>query len=156
MKGIIKVTGLSPHAIWFIVGAALIAIEIFMVPGTGILFAGLGAITVGGVVIAGWVEVVSGQFILFFLSTAIWAALLWKPLKKLMNSSNSGYSDIVGDTAVVHVESLEKGKRGQVKWAGTIMNCEIAPQENTEKILPGTEVTITEVSKGILLVKKIP
>ena len=156
MKGLIKVTGLSPHAIWFIVGAALIAIEIFMVPGTGILFAGLGAITVGGVVIAGWVEVVSGQFILFFLSTAIWAALLWKPLKKLMNSGNSGYSDIVGDTAVVHAESLEKGKRGQVKWSGTIMNCEIAPQERPEKILPGTEVTITEVSKGILLVKRIP
>ena len=73
-----------------------------------------------------------------------------------MNSGNSGYSDIVGDTAVVHGESLEKGKRGQVKWSGTIMNCEIAPQENIEKILPGTDVTIAEVSKGILLVKRIP
>ena len=149
-------TGLSPHAIWFIAGAALIAIEIFMVPGTGILFAGLGAITVGGVVVAGWVEAVSGQFILFFLCTAIWTAVLWKPLKNLMNSGNSGYSDIVGDMAVVHGEPLEKGKRGQVKWSGTIMNCEIASQESTEKILPGTDVTITEVSKGILLVKRIP
>jgi hypothetical protein len=36
------------------------------------------------------------------------------------------------------------------------MNCEIAPQENIEKILPGTDVTIAEVSKGILLVKRIP
>jgi membrane protein implicated in regulation of membrane protease activity len=99
---------------------------------------------------------VNGQFILFFLSTAIWAAVLWKPLKKMMNSGGSGYSDMVGDTAVVYGEPLEKGKRGQVKWSGTIMNCEIAPQENIEKILPGTDVTIAEVSKGILLVKRIP
>ena len=147
--------GLSPHAIWFIAGAALIAIEIFLVPGTGTIFAGLGAITVGAVLIAGWIEGVNGQFILFFLFTAIWAAVLWKPLKKMMNSGGSGYSDMVGDTAVVYGEPLEKGKRGQVKWSGTIMNCEIAPQENIEKILPGTDVTIAEVSKGILLVKQI-
>lgn len=149
-------TGLSPHAIWFIAGAAMIAIEIFFVPGTGTIFAGLGAITVGAILIAGWIEEVNAQFILFFLSTAIWAALLWKPLKKLMNSGDSGYSNMVGNTAVVYGEPLEKGKRGQVKWSGTIMNCEISPQESTDKISPGTDVTITEVSKGILIVKQIP
>jgi hypothetical protein len=74
----------------------------------------------------------------------------------MMNSGGSGYSDMVGDMAVVYGEPLEKGKRGQVKWSGAIMNCEIAPQESTEKILPGTDVTISEVSKGILLVKRIP
>lgn len=103
---------------------------------------------------AGWIDGTSGQFILFFLSTALWAAALWKPLKKLMNSDESGYSDFVGQTAVVYGEPLEKGKRGQVKWSGTIMNCEIAPNENAEKILSGAEVTIIEVSKGILLVKR--
>ncbi len=147
-------TGLPPNAIWFIAGALLISIEIFLVPGAGILFAGLGAITVGGALMAGWIDGTSGQFILFFLSTALWAAALWKPLKKLMNSDESGYSDFVGQTAVVYGEPLEKGKRGQVKWSGTIMNCEIAPNENAEKILSGAEVTIIEVSKGILLVKR--
>jgi membrane protein implicated in regulation of membrane protease activity len=150
------VTGLSPHSIWFIAGAALVAIEIFLVPGTGFFFPGLGAITVGAVLIAGWVEGTNNQFIMFFLSTTVWAALLWKPLKRVMRSGNSGYSDMVGDTAVVYGEPLKKGKKGQVKWSGTIMNCEIASQENTETILPGTDVTITEVSKGILIVKQIP
>ena len=149
-------TELSPQTIWFIAGAALVAIEIFLVPGTGIFFSGLGAITVGTALIAGWIVGGNSQFILFFLSTAVWAALLWKPLKQLMNSGNSGYSDMVGDTAVVYGDPLEKGKRGQVKWSGAIMNCEIASQENTETILPGTDVTITEVSKGILIVKQIP
>ena len=149
-------TELPANTVWFIAGAALIAIEIFLVPGTGTIFAGLGAITVGAVLIAGWIEGVNGQFILFFFSTAIWAAVLWKPLKKMMNSGGSGYSDMVGDMAVVYGEPLEKGKRGQVQWSGAIMNCEIAPQESTEKILPGTDVTISEVSKGILLVKRIP
>ena len=82
-------TELPANTVWFIAGAALIAIEIFLVPGTGTIFAGLGAITVGAVLIAGWIEGVNGQFILFFLFTAIWAAVLWKPLKKMMNSGGS-------------------------------------------------------------------
>jgi len=59
-------TELPANTVWFIAGAALIAIEIFLVPGTGTIFAGLGAITVGAVLIAGWIEGVNGQFILFF------------------------------------------------------------------------------------------
>lgn len=154
MKGFIKLDELAPHTLWLVAGALLIAIEIFLVPGSGILFAGLGAITVGGIMVAGWVHATDNQFILFFLSTAIWAAILWKPLKKMMNSEGSGYSDFIGQKAIVHGEPLEKGKRGEVKWSGAIMSCEISPEESAEKILPDTEVTIIEVSKGILRVKK--
>jgi len=145
---------LSPHTLWLIAGASLIAIEIFLVPGSGVLFAGLGAITVGGAMVAGWVHGTENQFILCFLSTAVWAAILWKPLKKMMNSDGSGYSDFIGQTAIVHGEPLEKGKRGELKWSGTIMSCEISPEESAEEILPDTEVTIIEVSQGILRVKK--
>jgi membrane protein implicated in regulation of membrane protease activity len=144
---------LTPHTIWFIVGIVLIVIEIFLIPGTGVLFAGIGAITVGGALIIGWTHEIDNQFILFFLSTGVWAALLWKPLKCLMNSEDSGYSDFIGEIAVVYGEPLEKNKKGQLKWSGTIMSCEIAPEESSHKISPDTEVIIVGVSKGILRVK---
>ncbi len=143
----------APHTLWFIVGIVLIVVEVFLVPGAGILFAGVGAITVGGALIAGWTHAIDNQFILFFLFTGIWAALLWKPLKSLMNSEDSGYSDFIGEIAIVYGEPLEKNKKGQLKWSGTIMNCEIAPEESSRKILPDAEVIIVGVSKGILLVK---
>lgn len=144
---------LAPHTAWFIVGIVLIVIEISLVPGAGVLFAGVGAITVGGALIAGWIHEIDNQFILFFLSTGVWAALLWKPLKSLMNSEDSGYSDFIDQIAIVYGEPLEKNKKGQLKWSGTIMSCEIAPEESSHKILPGAEVIIVRVSKGILLVK---
>ncbi len=144
---------LAPHTIWFVAGIVLIVIEVFLIPGTGILFAGMGAITVGGALALNWTHETNHQFILFFLSTGMWAGLLWKPLKSLMNSEDSGYSDFIGEVAVVFGEPLEKNKKGQLKWSGTIMSCEIAPEESSHKISPDTEVTIVGVSKGILLVK---
>jgi len=144
---------LAPHTIWFIVGIVLIVIEIFLIPGTGILFAGVGAITVGGVLILDWTHKIDNQFILFFLSTGFWAGLLWKPLKNLMNSEDSGYSDFIGEIAVVYGEPLDKHKKGQCKWSGTIMSCEMAPEESSQIIAADTEVIIVGVSKGILLVK---
>jgi membrane protein implicated in regulation of membrane protease activity len=153
LKGVINLDALAPHTIWFIVGIVLIVIEIFLIPGTGVLFAGIGAITVGGALILDWTHEVDNQFILFFLSTGIWAGLLWKPLKSLMNSEDSGYSDFIGETAVIYGQPLEKNKKGQLKWSGTIMSCEIAPEESSQKILVDEEVIIVGVSKGILLVK---
>jgi hypothetical protein len=43
---------------------------------------------------------------------------------------------------------------GKVKWSGTIMKCKFS-LETEEKVhlAPGTEVTIVEVSNGILIVR---
>ncbi len=147
-------SGLTPSAIWLIAGALLIILELVLVPGIGFLFAGLGAISVGGGLIAGWIDSLSAQFILFFLSTAFWTALLWKPLKSFIAGKESGFDDMVGSTAVVFDQSIEKGKMGKVKWSGTIMKCQFDPEaDGLEVIAPETEVTITKVSKGILIVR---
>ena len=61
---------------------------------------------------------------------------------------------MVGATAVVFGNALEYGKKGQVKWSGTVMNCRLESNvEGMEKIEPGTEVTISGVSKGVMLVR---
>ena len=147
-------SGINSGSIWLIVGAILIILEIVLFPGIGFLFAGLGAISVGAGLITGWIDSLPAQFILFFLSTAFWTAILWKPLKNFIEGKESGFDDMVGSTAVVFGQSIEKGKMGEVKWSGTIMKCQFDPgAEGLEMIDPETEVIITGVSKGILIIR---
>ncbi len=147
-------SGISPSSIWLIIGALLIILEIALFPGIGFLFAGLGAISVGAGLVAGWIDSLSAQFILFFLATGFWTAILWKPLKKIIAGKGSGFDDMVGGTAVVFGQSIGKGKMGEVKWSGTIMKCQLDPgAEGLELIDPETEVIITGVSKGVLMIR---
>ena len=62
---------------------------------------------------------------------------------------------MVGSTAVVFDQSIMKGKMGKVKWSGTIMKCQFDPEaEGLKMIDPETEVIITGVSKGILIIQE--
>ena len=147
-------SSLNPSSIWLIAGALMIVLELALVPGIGLLFAGLGAISVGIGLTAGWIETLSAQFILFFICTALWTAILWKPLKSFIAGKDSGFEDMVGSTAVVFGQSIVKGKMGKVKWSGTIMKCQLDHEaEGPDQIAPETEVAITGVSKGILIVR---
>ena len=141
---------------WFAFGVFLIVLEVMLIPGIGSIFAGLGAVTVGGFLLAGgWIDTTSSQFIVFFLSTGVWAVLLWKPLKKFVGGEDSGFDDMIGGTAVVFGDALESGKTGQVKWSGTIMKCNLYSEaDGLQTIEPGSEVSIKEVSKGVLIVEK--
>lgn len=147
-------TELSPTVIWMLAGALMIALEIMALPGIGFLFAGLGALTVGVCLMLGVIVETIPQFSVFFIATAIWTAILWKPIKKMMRGKDSGFSDMVGSTAVVFGDALQPGKYGQVKWSGTIMKCELQSSGNDGgAVEPGTEVTITRVEQGVLHVK---
>ena len=147
-------SGINPSSIWLIAGALLIILEIILFPGIGFLFAGLGAISVGAVLIVGLIDSLSAQFIVFFLSTGFWTAIIWKPLKKFIAGKESGFDDMVGSMAVVFGQSIEKGRIGKVKWSGTIMKCQFDPlAEGLDIIAPETEVIITGISKGILIIR---
>ncbi len=145
---------LSPSAIWFLAGGALIALDILMLNAIWVMFAGLGAVIVGAALAAGWIDSPVAQFMVFFVATGVWSLLLWNPLKNFMNGKDAGFNDMVGSTAVIFGSPLEYGKKGQIKWSGTVMNCRLESNvEGMEKIEPGTEVTIAGVSKGIILVR---
>ena len=143
----------SMHLIWVLSGLALISIEVLMVPGIGFLFAGLGAISVGVALMGGLFISVTAQVTWFFCLTAIWAAVLWWPLKRAYRRPDSGYSDMVGDIAIVGPDGLQKRELGEVRWSGAIMNCRLNEGCDQEKLNPGTEVKILKVSDGILIVE---
>jgi membrane protein implicated in regulation of membrane protease activity len=149
-----SLANIPPSAIWLICGAFLIILDVIMINVIWVMFAGLGAVTVGAMVASGFIDSTVAQFTLFFFATGIWSLLLWKPLKNFMEGKGTGFNDMVGATAIVYGEALEYGKMGKVKWSGTVMNCRLESNvEGVNKIEPGTEVTIAGVSKGVMLVR---
>lgn len=141
------------YVYWLIAGVLLMVLEFAAVPMIGFAFTGLGAFTTGVMIKIGIIgqESLVFQFAVFSASTVLWAAALWKHLKKRARSYPK-YSNIEGQTAVVMGEGLESGKTGQVKWSGTAMQARI---ENGEGNIPaGEEVTIVKTEGITLIVKR--
>lgn len=141
---------------WLIIGVVFILIEVMQVPGIGFLFAGLAALVVGGLVSSGLIAEGSTliQFIWFFLFTALWAAILWVPMKRLRyKTSSESYKNIVGDIAVVIDGAIHKHSSGKVRWSGTIMKARISKDCDVEKIPDGAEVEIVDVAGSKLFIK---
>ena len=145
---------LPPSTVWFVFGAVLIALDVLMLYAIWVMFAGLGAVTVGALLMVGLIDGAVAQFMVFFFATGVWSLMLWNPLKNFMGGKGTGFNDMVGSTAVVYGAALEYGKTGQMKWSGAVMNCRLESNvEGMEKIEPGTEITIAGVSEGIMLVR---
>ena len=140
--------------LWLAAGIALIIFDVLHLGGVGLLFAGLGAIITGAAIQLGLLDVANtvNQWIVFFASTAIMAALLWKPVQKFRLSSRGGYNNIVGETAFVGSNGLS-ARGSEVTWSGTIMKAELAKGTNIEKLDAGAQVTVVEVKGATLIVK---
>ena len=142
----------SPNSyFWLVIGVFLIIFEVTALPGIGFLFAGLGAITLGGLLtfslidINGWFE----HTAYFFFFTTIWAVILWTPLKRALHKNKGGYQNIVGTRAEM-VEPLTSGKIGKVKWSGTLMRARISPDCQLDKIVEGETVWVVNNKGGVL------
>lgn len=141
---------------WLIAGTLLVLLEVTAIPGIGLLFAGLAAITVGGLVSSNVISEADTtiQFIGFFLLTGVWAASLWIPMKRLRYKTSSGtYQNVVGDIAIVQGAPLSKHGFGQVKWSGTVLKARIAEDCSVTSIPEGSEVIIVAVDGAKVYVK---
>lgn len=137
--------------VWLIAGGILIVFEFILLPGVGFLFAGLGALTVGGLSEGHVIEGQLAQWLVFFAATLVWTLILWKPLKNFRIHHHAPFSDMVGKKAIL-LTSLAPGGKGQAKWSGTIMNARLDP--NIKETFPeGAEVTIGHVEGNVLVVK---
>ncbi len=138
--------------LWLLAGVVFLGVEALGIPGVGMLFAGLGAIITGAAIYLHIIaeDATLTQFTVFFIATAVSAAVLWKPLQK--RKTRGGYSNMVGDTAYVGSAGLDS-KGGEVTWSGTIMRAQIARGVQAERLEAGSQVTIVEISGNILIVK---
>jgi membrane protein implicated in regulation of membrane protease activity len=143
-------TTLDIAYVWMIVGALLVGLETLALPGVGLFFAGLGAITVGVALLLGLPHTLVAQTTLFFAATALWTLLLWKPMKRLLASPGGGYSDMIGQPVVADGEVTKKG--GQVKWSGTIMSARLVPDAGIERMADKATGTIVKVDGGTVVV----
>lgn len=147
---------LSVTYLWLIAGVVMLAAEALGASGVGLMFGGLGCFTVGAMLTAGMLsdEATLAQWIVFFLATVLWAAILWKPLSRFYSGKNkAGYSNMVGETAYVGSNGLKKGHVGEATWSGTIMKAQLADDANVPALEAGAQVTITDV-KGVTLTVK--
>ena len=146
---------MSVMYMWLLAAVLCMAAEAMGVTGIGLLFAGLGALVVGTLIHYGNIAEtdIVYQFIAFFIATAFWAAILWKPMQRFrLRGGSKGYSNIVGETAFVGSKPITR-QGGEVTWSGTIMNAQIAADAGVERIEAGSQVTIVEISGTTLVVK---
>lgn len=141
--------------IWLVAGVLFFALEAIGISGIGFLFAGFGATTVGSLVYYGTLpqEDIINQFVVFFVTTALWAVLLWKPLQKFrLRNPAQGYNNMIGETAYVGASGIDE-KGGEVTWSGTIMKAQIANGASAKRLEAGSQVTIVDIVGTTLMVK---
>jgi membrane protein implicated in regulation of membrane protease activity len=149
---------LSSEIFWLFLGVALILMEIFAVmPGIGLLFAGLGALCTALLLynIPEYAISLAGQVVWFLAFGAFWAAVLWKPMKKwrLSSGSSQTYNDMIGQEVTITGSDLTKERMGQVLWSGTVMNARLVPEDMQDALPVGSLAVIAIVEGNTLIVK---
>ena len=109
---------------WLVIGVILIVIDIINFAIVGFIFPGLGAISTSIYLI--FFNINDYQMIFFIISSLIWFALLYKPVKNyLSKNKNSKVSDIVDSFVVVVDEPIHINSIGKVKWSGVLFNASL-------------------------------
>ena len=142
-------TYLQSEFIWMILGISMIILEMFLVPGIGLLFVGLGAITTFAFITLGFLESeLDINIAIFLVSSLIWTIILWYPLKSLRKSKKS-FNDMVG--SIVNIDAdLEKGKIGTIIWSGVQMRATLDQKEQLSIIKKGSKARITHIEGNLL------
>lgn len=144
---------------WILLGFVMLAIEVSIGLATGLLlFGGLGALGCGLIMMTGlipetWTAGVAGTGIL----TAIFTAILWRPLHRLQGERAHGKdnsSDLVGYEFVIEqdIDSLHPGRK---RYSGIEWRVEIDRHAGVDSIKAGRHVVVTSVDVAIFRVKPL-
>lgn len=141
---------------WYLLSLFLFILEAAAVPGIGLFFAALGAMSLGLFVQVGlfphtdWLV----QTTAFFFLTGLWAIALWKPLQKMrlrkvMKSDQ--HHDVIGRNVEVGPGGIQKGKKGNAYWSGALLTARIAEDAAVESAEAGDELKIVAVESSTLI-----
>ncbi len=90
------------------------------------------------------------QILIFLMLTTIYNILGYKPLKKLLISRKSGYSNIIGSSCIVVNSDITEGTIGEVKWSGATCRA----KTNNQHITVGSSATIIAIEGNIFIIKR--
>jgi membrane protein implicated in regulation of membrane protease activity len=141
----------SIEVLWLIAGVFMVIAEFALIPGLGLLFAGISAILVGSLMVIGVDLSQNEQIIIFLAGTVVLTASLYKKFKNLRTSNAKEYSDMIGSKATV-LTDLNPGQSGKAKWSGTVMKARLC-SSSSSKALIGTEAEIIAVEGNVLVLQ---
>jgi inner membrane protein len=145
---------------WIAAGFLMLAAEVLLFGFTTIilLFAGLGAIVTGLLMMAGLLpETWIAGTACFGISSGVASLLLWKSLRNLQDNATPQQkqsSDLIGYefTLMQDVSALEPGKH---RFSGVDWKVELDHTADVDKINTGQRVAVTSVDAGIFRVKPV-
>ena len=137
--------------IWLVVGILLILIDVVQLPGVGLVFLGLGALST--CISLAYYDVHNYQLPIFGISSFVWFVILYKPIKHFLQNkhgTDTDVKDIVGSVVVVVEAPLTSKEEGKVKWSGTIMRAQLDPSISSH-VAVGSNLVVQSVRGNLLI-----
>ena len=139
----------------YLIGAVALIVELTIMGLSGaLLFFALGCISTGILISLGVVTTWQYEILSVGLITAVWAAILWLPLKKLQGNGKTldTSSDMIGLTVIV--SEVVTNNSGSIRYSGINWQAKRYQQSEPTNIEIGTSVTIRGVEGTVMLVEE--
>lgn len=140
---------------WLVLGMLLIGFEIF-IPSFTVLWFGLGALVVGGLVVLVPELVMSLQLFIWAILSTVFGIVWFKVLRpKMTDRTTAGIAReaIVGEVGMV-IKTPKDGARGRVRFTTPVLGDDEWTFICEEAVITGDKVQIKEASGNTLVVTK--
>ncbi len=142
--------------LWFLIAGLSFIIELSIMGLSGpLLFFAIASLVTGVLVNIGVIEGWQTEILAVGLLSAITAAILWNPLKKLQNSKDNtdDSSDMIG--LKVPASSDINKVSGTIRYSGINWQARIAEDVDVDSITDGEQCQIIAITGNTMLVKPI-
>lgn len=148
----------SAISVWAGLGIVLMMLELLL-PGLVVVFVGLGAVSVAGMLHLGWIESLPAQFSAWFATTLLYTFTLRVAIVRLYPGDQI-QQDIDEDTALIGLEAtvtetIAPGAAGRVAYGDTTWRAELVDAE-ADPIYAGARVQIASRDNITLRVQALP
>jgi len=146
----------NPDHLWFFIAGASFVIELSIMGLSGpLLFFALASLVTGILVSVGFINSWQSEVLAVGIITAIIAAILWKPLKRLQDSKGDtdNSSDMIG--LKVPASSDITATIGSIRYSGIDWQARLADDANVDSINNASLCEISAISGNTMLVKPL-
>jgi membrane protein implicated in regulation of membrane protease activity len=146
----------NPERLWYLIAGISFVVELSLMGLSGpLLFFAIASLATGVLVDLNFIEGWQSEVLVVGLFTAIIAAILWKPLKKLQNtkSATDTSSDMIG--LKIYASSNITATGGTIRYSGIDWQARLADDTITEFISDKSQCQIVAIMGNTMLVKAL-